>query len=259
MPKDFDIGKQFNRAMGNAVEAEKALAEWGVPFRRQPNGSLIVDGDLDISSKGLTSLPDLTSVIIQGMFLCNYNKLTSLRGAPQNVGSFSCEGNQLTTLVGAPQNVGGSFNCSHNQLTSLIGVPQVIVENFYCTFNLLTSLEDGPLAVGRDFRCDYNQLTSLKGAPSSFVAGAVTCTNNPLTSLEHAPPKFQVLQSDFGTFNSWDDIPERLRTSPETKELIEQSRRAAEEHAIAERERSIHDATVLGRPIGVQRPLSFKA
>jgi hypothetical protein len=82
---------------------------------------------------------------VAGHFYCSYNKLTSLDGAPQSVGSdFYCINNQLTSLKGAPQQVEGNFDCSKNQLTSLEGAPSWIGKSFYCSGNPVSeeALED---------------------------------------------------------------------------------------------------------------------
>ncbi len=50
-----------------------------------PEG-FVIKGDLDLSNKGLTKLPDLSKVIVEGDFDCFGNQLTSLEGAPQKVG-----------------------------------------------------------------------------------------------------------------------------------------------------------------------------
>ena len=50
-----------------------------------PDG-FVIKGDLDLSGKGLTKLPDLSKVIVEGSFRCQNNQLTSLQGAPQEVG-----------------------------------------------------------------------------------------------------------------------------------------------------------------------------
>ena len=122
---------------------------------------------------------------ITGDFCCNESRLTSLKGAPIEVGEkFDCSYNRLTSLEGAPQRVGGSFDCGGNQLTSLKGAPQTIERSFYCYENQLTSLEGAPQIVGGDFECQSNQLTSLKGAPQE-VGGGFWCDRNPdLHSLD---------------------------------------------------------------------------
>ena len=119
------------------------------------NGS---KGNLSLSEMELTVLPDiLKNVTVNGDFFCAGNKLTSLEGAPSNVGGFfDCNYNNLTSLTGAPSNVGGFFHCGHNKLESLEGAPQSVGNDFKCTFNNLESLEGAPQSVGGNFICNSN-------------------------------------------------------------------------------------------------------
>lgn len=56
----------------------------------------------------------------EGNFYCYNNKLTTLKGAPKEIGgNFYCYSNKLTTLEGAPKEIGGNFNCDSNKLTTL--------------------------------------------------------------------------------------------------------------------------------------------
>ena len=138
---------------------------------------------LDLSDRGLTKLPDLSNLIVKGDFFCSYNQLTSLEGAPKEVGVyFSCSNNQLTSLEGVSKEVGGDFVCSHNQLTSLKGAPEKVGGSFYCSHNQLTSLEGAPKELGWNFNCSSNQLTSLEGAPEK-VGGNFDCSDNPKLRL----------------------------------------------------------------------------
>ena len=89
-----------------------------------PDESIDVDGDVNLSSRGLKRIP-LKFRNVRGYFYCNYNQLTSLEGCPQSVGgAFSCSGNQLTSLEGCPQIVGGAFYCYSNKLTDFNGFPE---------------------------------------------------------------------------------------------------------------------------------------
>ena len=76
------------------------------------------------------------SVIIKNDFSCpNCNSLTSLEGAPKEVGGdFICSiCTSLTSLEGAPQKVGRDFDCSGcTSLTSLEGAPKEVGGYFYC-------------------------------------------------------------------------------------------------------------------------------
>jgi hypothetical protein len=172
-----------------------------------PKG-FVIEGNVDLSCKNLTELPDLSEVVVKGYFSCSNNQLTSLEGAPKEVGgsfwcygniltslkgapkevgvNFDCHVNRLTSLDGAPQTVGGSFNCSHNQLTSLEGAPEEVGGGFDCNRNQLTSLNGAPQKIDGHFNCEHNQLTSLKGAPKE-VGRSFWCAHNQLTSLEGAP------------------------------------------------------------------------
>ena len=142
------------------------------------DGSIDVDGDVNLSNRNLTKIP-FNFGKVSGSFFCYNNQLTSLKGAPNAVGGyFDCSNNKLTTLDGVPNNIGGGFYCNNNQLTSLEGVPNTVGGYFDCNNNQLTSLDGAPNNVGSGFDCSDNQLTSLKGAPNN-VGGNFYCYNNP--------------------------------------------------------------------------------
>ena len=108
---------------------------------KNPDGTLDVDGNVDLRDKGFKELP-FKFGRVSGNFLCDNNKLTSLAGAPREVdGDFFCSVNQLTTLAGAPREVGGSFSCYINQLTSLAGAPVKVDGGFFYHSNKLTDVE----------------------------------------------------------------------------------------------------------------------
>ena len=142
------------------------------------DGSIDVNGNVELNNKNLTKIP-FKFRNVRGGFFCYNNKLTSLDGAPNNVGGyFYCHNNQLTSLKGAPNTVGGSFDCYNNQLTTLEGSPNTVGGGFYCNNNQLTSLEGVPNTVGGYFYCNNNQLTTLDGAPNT-VGGSFYCYGNP--------------------------------------------------------------------------------
>jgi hypothetical protein len=105
------------------------------------DGSIDVDGNVSLSSQGLTELP-LRFRNVTFNFWCSNNNLTSLVGSPQSVGGdFLCFNNKLTSLAGCPQNVGGDFFCYNNQLKTLEGCPKSVGESFHCQNNQLMTLE----------------------------------------------------------------------------------------------------------------------
>jgi hypothetical protein len=96
-------------------------------------GLVNLSGNFDCSGGGLNTLNDIKFGKVNGSFNCGSNDLTSLEGAPQEVGGdFRCYENNLTSLEGAPQEVGGWFNCHDNNLTSLEGAPQEVGGWFDC-------------------------------------------------------------------------------------------------------------------------------
>jgi len=152
-------------------------------------GLVDVEGDFGFNGTKRKNLSGVRFGKVSGYFYCWGNILTSLEGAPQEVGGdFSCDKNRLTSLEGAPQVVGGDFSCYENKLTSLEGAPQEVGRDFNCGKNKLTSLEGAPQEVSGDFRCFRNNLTSLAGAPQE-VEGEFNCYGNNLTSLAGAPQK----------------------------------------------------------------------
>ena len=161
-----------------------------IKFIEEKNDKPVIDydGDVKLNRKNLWSLPIYFNRV-SGYFDCSFNNLTSLEGAPREVGrKFYCRHNKLTSLEGAPREVGGGFDCQYNKLTSLKGAPEKVGGYFDCHNNDLISLEGSPREVGGYFDCGDNKLTSLKGAPEK-VGGDFYCQNNKLTSLKGAPEK----------------------------------------------------------------------
>ena len=83
------------------------------------DGSIDVDGNVDLSWYKLTELP-LRFNKVTGYFSCSSNNLTSLKGSPKWVGGyFSCSKNKLTSLEFSPDYVGGYFSCRCEYLTDI--------------------------------------------------------------------------------------------------------------------------------------------
>jgi len=187
------------------------LREWNCAPEAQADGTIVVPGDLSVRKKNLEQLPDLSMVIVRGIFDCSENQLKNLIGGPRQVeGNYNCSYNALTSLEGAPLEVGGNFSCALNQISSLQHAPKKVGGMFSCASNMLTTLEGGPQEVGTDYNANGCGLESLKGAPpvvnGSFYAhtnklvnlvggpasvdGEYHCWNNQLESLEGAPANF---------------------------------------------------------------------
>jgi hypothetical protein len=196
-------------------EIDAICEKWGIKnYAINPDGTVDVSGDVYLYKKGLKNLP-LKFGKISGYFDCGRNQLTTLEGAPKEVGGdFYCRNNQLTSLEGAPKEVGGDFDCEYNQLRTLEGAPKEVGGGFYCYNNQLTTLEGAPKEVGGDFYCHNNQLTTLKGAPKEIV-GWFLCSNNQLTTLEGAP---KVVYGHFDC--SYNPLPEEVKSFKDKKYIL---------------------------------------
>jgi hypothetical protein len=162
-------------------QIDQICKEYGIKnYTINPDESVDVDGDVNLSYKKLDKLP-VRFGKVTGYFDCHYNQLTTLEGCPQTVGgNFYCYNNQLTSLEGSPNTVVGNFWCGNNQLTTLEGCPTEVGGNFRCGNNQLTSLEGCPTEVGGNFWYHNNQLTTLEGLTDIFIGGKLFYSNNPI-------------------------------------------------------------------------------
>ena len=158
--------KRYQELFESQIELSQEQIEWlnectdGTWTLNPQTGLVDVSGNFNCSGRNLVDFKGVRFGAVTGDFNCSLNQLTSLEGAPQEVGgNFNCGHNYLTSLVGAPQEVGGSFNCSLNQLTSLEGAPQEVKGDFICSGNKLTSLEGAPQKIEGDFSCYANTVS----------------------------------------------------------------------------------------------------
>jgi hypothetical protein len=155
----------------NTKNIENICQEWGIEnYTINGDGTVDVDGDVDISKRNLSKLP-LKFGRVTGSFYCMHNQLTTLEGCPLEVGGeLWCYNNELTTLEGCTKKVGGYFYCFKNKLITLEGCPRKVGGNFACSNNQLTSLEGCPKEVGGEFYCYYNPLPQeIMDNPKSFL------------------------------------------------------------------------------------------
>ncbi len=176
----------------NKSSIKKICEEFKIKnYSINPDGTVNVDGDVDLSSLNLKRLP-LRFGIVHGNFDCSKNKLTSLEGSPKEITKdFLCHENNLNSLKGGPKKVTRAYECHRNQLTSLEGSP-IQVNSFKCCINQLTNLEGGPRFVTNTYNCSSNLLTSLHGAPEKVYD--FNCSFNKLKTLEGCPPELSVIQ-----------------------------------------------------------------
>lgn len=71
-----------------------------------------INGHLTITNSHLKTLKGCTPVV-DGVFDCSSNALTSLEGSPQKVKSFKCQDNNLTSLKGISPNISLTLNVNN--------------------------------------------------------------------------------------------------------------------------------------------------
>lgn len=152
-------------------------------FSINEDGTVDVDGDLNISCRGLTKLL-VKFGTIYGYFDCSYNNLETLENAPHTVeGYFICSKNKLTNLQFSPKIVTGNFECDNNKITSLLGSPRILPGSFNCSSNQLTNLQFCPEKIGGNLYSIVNIIDTLEYLPKT-VSGNVLLENNRLKDLK---------------------------------------------------------------------------
>jgi len=109
-----------------------------------PSFGEIVIGDENLSYGFFKEIPkELRNIRgVDGDFIVNDNRLTSLEGSPTDVeGSVFAARNQLETLEGGPVMVDGDFKVDNNNLKNLKGLPKDITGDLHINMNPLESLE----------------------------------------------------------------------------------------------------------------------
>ena len=107
----------------------------------------IINDDMSIDVHGI--------VVLFGEIIelpLNFNKVT---------GTFICEKNRLISLKGAPNYVGGNFICDHNFLTSLKYGPEYVKFEYVCNSNNITSLKHIG-HVGNEIFCVDNKIKTFE-------------------------------------------------------------------------------------------------
>ncbi|MCQ2209738.1 MAG: hypothetical protein MJZ34_05550 [Paludibacteraceae bacterium] len=152
-------------------------------YKKYIGKDVVVNGNVNLSSLGLTELPNINFISVKGTFDCSYNKLKNLKNSPRKVGNFWAFKNKLESLEGATDIVEYDFTCSNNNLKTLEGSPKTIKGSFNCTNNQLTSLIGAPEFIGQDLIVLGNNLTSLDGC-TPHIGGDIFCNSWSLESFD---------------------------------------------------------------------------
>ena len=133
---------------------------------------------IDISCKGIKSLPDLTKFKKLETLHCSNNILTSLPTLPQSLQNLYCSNNNLTLLPTLPQSLQNLY-CSYNKLALLPTLPQNL-ENLYCSYNKLALLPTLPQNLQK-LHCSNNKLNSFPTLPQNIQE--LHWYNNPISEI----------------------------------------------------------------------------
>ena len=151
--------KTYKVFENNSSELIKELDRYHIRnYTINIDGTIDVDGEVNLFNKGLTKIP------------FNFSKVT---------GDFFCDNNQLINLEGCPKEVGGYFDCANNKLVNLIGGPQEVGSDYGCYSNQLESLEGCAGDIGRNLDCFDNKLEMLDC--SSVINSEIYCFGNGFT------------------------------------------------------------------------------
>jgi len=116
---------------------------------------------LDRFTQGTWSIDEETQIVdIEGNFICeDIDEIFDFFGTRfgRVTGNFNCSLHRLTSLEGAPKEVGGSFDCSYNKLTSLEGMPALIGGDFDYSNNHITTGKGRPGRVVGSIKCNNNR------------------------------------------------------------------------------------------------------
>ena len=106
-----------------------------IDYTINPNGSIDVDGNVNLYFQGLTKLP-LKFNKVNGRFYCYDNNLTSLEGSPIEInGGFDCSNNELTSFEFSPKIIRGEFDCGTNNIKTFEYFPRFVKRYFWCYGN----------------------------------------------------------------------------------------------------------------------------
>lgn len=166
------------------VEKYRIKMDYG-SFVIRDDGLIDVNGNVKICNTNLQRLP-LKFGKVYGDFLCNSNKLKTLKGCPEFVGGdFNCSNNNLKSLKDGPAEVIGDYSCQENDLINLEGCPNEIKGNFNAFLNQLITLNGGPEKILKSCYLHHNNLTSLKGP--KYIGGSFYVSSNALIDLKGCP------------------------------------------------------------------------
>jgi len=117
---------KYNEYIKESFSSPKPIIDW-LDFMNIRNYTINKDLTVDVNGWVILAKKNLLDIpiqfgVVKGDFLCHDNKLTTLRGCPNEVhGRFICSNNFLKDLLFSPKIVTNYFWTTNNPLTSLKG------------------------------------------------------------------------------------------------------------------------------------------
>ena len=173
---------------------------------------------IDVSSRNLTYIPDLSRFTNLQTLRCSYNQLTSLPNLPNSLQVLNCAYNQLTLLPNLPTTL-HYICCSFNQLTLLPNLPPNL-QSLGCHYNQLTSLPNLPTTL-QQLHCDSNQLTSLPNLPTTMKY--LHYNDNPIYDLLNSD-NISVIRNKLKILNKFRDLYYCIKYKKQLRKWLWKSR-----------------------------------
>jgi hypothetical protein len=162
--------KIFENFKDTHTELEEKLKEYGIKnYTINDDGTIDVDGDVDLFGKKLTKIPFKFGKV-NGDFNIASNYLESLEGSPYYVGCFNCSSNKLINLIGSPSIIEGDLVCSINKLESLEGMTPEIDGSVWLYNNPnLKELDSVSYVSGNIFCSDKVDISKFLGECKNII------------------------------------------------------------------------------------------
>src|SRR3989339_1903407 len=195
-PADISMsGKEQKEVENETFWSRQRYIEWAEDFGKeeawvdeifkfQPDGTTVVNGELNLRNTKIKQLP-IGLMEVKGDLNVSENPSFKLNGYPKRVGGyFDCSYNDLSSLQGMPEEIGGNIYLESNEISSLIGLPKKMMGNLSLFNNQLENLNgiskviSGKLNLGGN-----NQLTSLEALKGVKIGGDLWLTDIPATTI----------------------------------------------------------------------------
>lgn len=126
LPEGCESYREMTERTRIPDDAEGALKALRANYTKDREGRITVHGDLNMSKLGLSRLPDLTAVTVEGGIDVSGNKLLTLEGLPQApIQWLKASSNLLTCFAGCTPDVGEKFDYRDNAyLITTFGAPK---------------------------------------------------------------------------------------------------------------------------------------